>query len=812
MTTGLLTVPYLYQQKGVAKLLRMLRHGGAILADEMGLGKAQPNDTKVMTPHGYRLLKNLRVGDLVTGSDGQPTTVTGVFPQGKKVVYQITFRDGSSTRCCDDHLWAVQTPARRFLGQPCRVLPLKEIKNDLFDAAGNAKHFVPMVSPVAFIDQGMGDLPLDPYLLGYLLANGCLRGSAKVTIPDQETVERLTPLLPRGYVLKRDSEYDYRITRKVRKGRPNKVITALRELGAFGKMSYQKRIPKRYLFSSTEVRLRVLQGLMDGDGTAGAKDGRIEFDSSSRGLVKDVRFIVQSLGGTGIVSLRQSPTYTYKGEKRTGLPSWRLGIRMPAGTPAFLLSRKADRRGTAKYHPSRPIVAVEEVGVEPCRCISVAAADNLYVTEDFIVTHNTLSAIAVYAELRKLHPGRPLLVVCPAGLRLNWQNEFRIHLGIHATVLEGRKCDVDLLSGEAFILGYDTVGSPDGKHSWARAIRRVRPCLVVLDECHLLKSRAAKRTKFVVNLARRIPHTLAMSGTPLVNRPVELWPVINLCRPDLYPNFMEFAHRHCRPERKPWGWEFKGADHIDELHHDLTMNMMVRRLKADVLKDLPGKRRHVVPVEIVDRPQYEEAHHSFIQWMKKNYRHKLRGAKKAEILVQMGYMIRLVGRLKLPAVVEWADDWLTRTKKKLLLFGRHTKPLEFIRDEFRRHGAVLITGSVLPRKRKAIQATFQTNPRCRLFVGNMDAAGAGWNATAGKATAFAEYDWRPGIHMQCEDRIHRIGQTEGTDHYYLTAIDTIEDKLVAVLREKQLVLDATLDGGDVPDALSVFDDFLARIL
>lgn len=423
----------------------------------------------------------------------------------------------------------------------------------------------------------------------------------------------------------------------------------------------------------------------------------------------------------------------------------------------------------------------------------------------------SLQTIGHFVASHKKYPGRPMLVACPASLRLNWQNEFRTHLNIHAAILEGHAADPDFLPAQVYIIGYDTLGDSRRKTSWAYHLKKRRPYLMVMDESHLLKNRDARRTKYVAALARKIPQRIGLSGTPLVNRPAELWTILNICRPDLYPNFMAFAMRHCRPERKPWGWEYKGADNLDELHHDLLMNMMVRRLKADVLKDLPAKSRHVVPLPLnKGRKEYDDAHHDFLSWMRKNYRSKLGGAKKAEVLVKTGYLLRLAAKLKLPAVIEWISLWLEDNDGKMLVFGHHTDILEAIHAKFGR-ASVLVTGKVPMAKRKEMQAAFQQLPRVRLFVGNADAAGAGWNGTAGSAVAFAEYDWRPGIHRQAEDRMHRIGKTGSSDCFYLTANNTIEEKLARCIQEKQQVLDAVLDGGDVPDTLSVFDQLMETL-
>lgn len=230
-----------------------------------------------------------------------------------------------------------------------------------------------------------------------------------------------------------------------------------------------------------------------------------------------------------------------------------------------------------------------------------------------------------------------------------------------------------------------------------------------------------------------------------------------------------------------------------------------------MLKDLPAKKRKVTPLSLSNRKEYEDAHQDFIKWMRKNYRHKVGRAKKAEVLVKTGYLLRLAGSLKLPAVIDWVRLWLEKHPgKKIILFGKHTEVLTDLHEAFRNQ-SVLVTGSVPMKRRKEYQALFQKSSRCRVFIGNIDAAGAGWNGTAASAVAFVEMDWRPGMHKQAEDRAHRIGQHGTVRCHYLVAKGTIEEKLVQIIQDKQAVLDQVLDGGDVPDQMTVFDQLLEDV-
>ncbi len=425
----------------------------------------------------------------------------------------------------------------------------------------------------------------------------------------------------------------------------------------------------------------------------------------------------------------------------------------------------------------------------------------------------SIQSIGYYAQTADRYRGRPVVVVCPAGLRFNWQNEFRQHAGVAAVVLEGRVAKPETPTGAAaYIVGYEIIGRATDPKSWSRFLKKLKPFLIVVDECHKIKSRTAQQTRNVFGLGKKVPHRICMSGTPIVNMPAELWTVLHFLRPDKYPGFRQYADRYCRPERKPWGWEFKGADNLDELHADLLTTMMIRRLKSDVLHQLPPKVRHVVPLAIVRRGEYKEAFDNFIRWIRRFKGHKLRAVQRAKVLAQSGYLLRLAAELKLPAVLEWTATWLADNPgKKLILFAKHLPVLDAIYQRFHKQ-AVLIQGSVAMRKREAAVTAFQKDAKTRLFVGQIDAAGTGWNGTAASAVAFAEFDWRPGIMRQAEDRGHRIGQHRALDCFYLTAHGTFEEKVAGVIQDKQAVANQVLDGAKGGnDEMSVYDMLMTAI-
>ncbi|NEA36406.1 TraM recognition domain-containing protein [Streptomyces sp. SID13031] len=378
-------------------------------------GKALAATTPVLTPHGWVPIKDLARGCRVIGSDGHPIEVTGVYPQGTRPAYRFRLTDGTSVLCDPDHLWTVRPKIRADKKHPeaWRTWTTRQlIDRGLRRMSGGAKYYLPIVEPVQFEGvlepgrlmeapppDGRGHnlsapadrptLPVAPYLLGVLIGDGGLR-SASIrlsTAEAQDLLPLLAPLLPAGVTAKpvAGSAYDWSLT-SGRTGPRNALMAAMRELGLMGHSSLTKFVPPAYLLAAVEDRRALLAGLLDTDGSIDQR-GVIEFSTSSPQLSEDFRFLVQSLGGTVTTTRRET----------THAPSYRSLVRLPADIPApFRLRRKRERWDELAPHrrvarPVRAIESIEPEGEMEMVCISVAATDGLFVTDEFIVTHNTTS-------------------------------------------------------------------------------------------------------------------------------------------------------------------------------------------------------------------------------------------------------------------------------------------------------------------------------------------------------------------------------------------------------------------------------------
>ena len=392
----------LYEMMDAEQIARLIDRGTIEVAP-LGYmrGRAQPYASRVLTPSGFQPIGSLSVGDLVIGSDGYATPVLGVYPQGRREVFRVAAQDGASTLCCGEHLWAVATRHDRWRGKPLRVLETREMVGHL-RAAHYHRFELPLISrPVEFLPR---EVPLDPYALGLLLGDGCLTTSTTPTFTTGDTeLAAALELALDGIELRRKGAVDYvlRHTAGHRGGVivANPVTVVLRDLGLAGTRSNTKFVPEVYLHNSSEVRLAVLQGLLDSDGgpvTQRGRTCRVQYGTSSPRLRDDVVFLVRSLGGVAYWRTRaaagRAPGRARERDVHHRSDAFILDIRLPAGVEPFRLTRKRQRyQASGGGRPMRFVHTIEPAGEAETVCIQVAAADSLYVTDDFLVTHNTLN-------------------------------------------------------------------------------------------------------------------------------------------------------------------------------------------------------------------------------------------------------------------------------------------------------------------------------------------------------------------------------------------------------------------------------------
>jgi SNF2 family DNA or RNA helicase len=353
---------------------------------------------------------------------------------------------------------------------------------------------------------------------------------------------------------------------------------------------------------------------------------------------------------------------------------------------------------------------------------------------------------------------------------------------------------IEPLWGDIIIINYDILHK-----GWLEPIKKLKPKVLIADECHAIKNSKALRTKAVLKLAKGIPHVLALTGTPIVNRPVEGFNIINMVDGSLFPNWWTYVHTYCDAHHNGFGWDFSGATNTEELNQKLQA-IMIRHKKADVLKDLPDKLYSYMPLEIDNGKEYRKAENNFIQYLTETKgKDAAKKASNAEHLAQIEALKQLATKGKMKQAIEWISNFLEANGHKLVVFATHKEAINILMKEF--DGiAVKVDGSVTADKRDQAVKAFQTDPKVKLFVGNIKAAGTGLTLTAASSVAFLELPWTPGDLVQAEDRCHRIGQKDTVNVYYLLANGTIEHRIAKMLDSKRKVIEAVIDGKEVDES------------
>ncbi len=420
----------------------------------------------------------------------------------------------------------------------------------------------------------------------------------------------------------------------------------------------------------------------------------------------------------------------------------------------------------------------------------------------------------VMAYLKRRPNVRPAIIVTQAGLKKNWEEELWNHYGIRGTILEGTN---PLEATPSYvppvvILSYNLVGPTRTGPGWLQWLRALKPQLVVFDEAQALASMYSKQTKNCRSLANGVPQVVMTTATPITNRPIDLFPLVNILWPKEFPSFVAYGMRFGQPRRVPWGigWEFKGASNVEELRDKLLKLGMIRD-REDTLK-LPDFERTIVPLPMSDPKEYHLAETEFLKWLAQRNPARLSSAERAERLVQLSYLRQLAASLKLPAAWKWVEE--NKTTDKMILYAIHKEVVARTLERYKGK-AVVIDGSVPSKKRQGIVQEFLTNNKYTFLIGNIRAAGAGWSAPGVPQTAFLEYPWKPADLAQCEGRtrgIKRGKKGEKSRYLYLVAEKSIEIPILKLLQTKQEIQDAVIDGGKIVQKFDIFTMLTKELL
>jgi superfamily II DNA or RNA helicase len=377
----------------------------------------------------------------------------------------------------------------------------------------------------------------------------------------------------------------------------------------------------------------------------------------------------------------------------------------------------------------------------------------------------------------------PAVVVCPASLKLNWLRECTRWLpGRRAEPLSGRRGPLPI--ADIIVVNYDVL------EARADALADIEPGAIVFDESHYVKNPKANRTKAAIDLSARLPQDalrLALTGTPLVNRPRELVPQLRaLGRLGDFGSGASFERR------------FEGQEARERLHWHLRGTCYVRRRKDEVLTQLPPKRRITVPVPLANEHEYRHLEEDLVDWLRhavvdpEQLAEKIDSALRAEALVKLNALRHVAARGKLHAAIEWIKAFL-ESGERLVVFAHHRDIQAELVHMFPRAARILGSDSVEERQRN-VELFQKKRGGASLVICSLEAASHGFTLTAAASVAFLELGWTPAKHDQAEDRVHRIGQDRHVTAWYLLAADTIDERIAALIDHKRAVVGSVTDG------------------
>ena len=799
---GLKRTPRHYQAEGIAY---MINHGNCINGDDCGLGKAQPMDTKIRTVGGYKLMGDIKIGDKILHPSGVEQEVVGVYPQGVKSMYEVMFSDGSFTRCCDDHLWNVATDNWIRRGKGYKTIPLKHIiLEDIYlDSSKKAYRYrIPITESIQYDRK---DVLIQPYLLGCLIGDGGITKSVRFTSADEEMIDYFE--LPRGVKIVRNSKIEYSI-RDDKSNTLNGAIfrNLLRYYGLFGVRSESKFIPKDYIYNSEDVRLEILRGILDTDGSVDKNGHHISFSSVSKQLVEDLKELIWSLGGLVRVKTRIG-RYKKNGVVKYCKRSYRCSIILPTGIVPFKLKRKVERFNNnlnRKYKPVRKIVGIKYIGEGEMQCIKVSQPDGLYLCDDFIVTHNTGQSI-VTVELMDVFP---TLVICPASVKYNWKKEWQKWnpartVGI---VESGKKYDESVWNSDVVVINFDILGERNTNRPKVKFKELLKKYWgsCIIDEIHFLKSEKAIRTRMTKKITKHITHVWGLTGTLTQNRPLELIQPYQILRrfSEVFGDTLAFKFRYCDAKKTMFGFDASGFSNLEELHELLRMAGYVRRDKRDVLTELPPVIEQTVDVPISNAREYYHAEDDLLNYLETIDVEKASSAANAPHLVMLNTLrtLSIVG--KMAFIKSYIQEWLeSNEEKQLAVFGVHREPLQELADHFK---APVIQGGVSIENKQKIVDAFAAQKH-RLLFANIQSAGTGTDGlqTHCSDMIYIELPDRSTDVEQTNARLERMGQKNTITVTYLLSPETIDVEMKETLDSKKMLTDVVNAGKSENDLIAM---------
>jgi len=767
--------------------------GDCILADDPGLGKALESSTPVLTNTGWKPISNLCAGvDWVYGSDGELHNLLGVYPQGERETYKVIFSDKTEVFCDKEHLWTYQTGNMRKRGNTFKTGTLREIMNTrLYYESPRVKKwniYMPMIKPINFCNT---PVDIDPYVLGLLVGDGSLsQRCVSFTNSEKDIIETLRIYCggqgyrwhkrvsdPHGYDIYSNGNLQYK----------------LRELGLMGKKSQDKFLPDIYLYNDIPIRTALLQGLIDTDGEV--IKANYVYSTTSNDLAQDVKFLVESLGGTAYISDRQT-MHTYLGVKKKGLPSYRLNIKMPYNIKAFRSDKHNKKYKPGQSEARRTIRKIEYVGKMECTCISVDSPDKLFVINSCILTHNTLATLALTRNMERV------LVVSPKTAKDNWHGEaekwqlngqLRVIEGSSKAIRQKRLNEAISNQSKYIAVHYDMLDSD----KYPQLFDTKWDC-ILFDEAHYMKTRE-QRDNRTGKLKGGKKHSEArklmadkkifMTGTPFTNNAGDCWSMLNMIDPKRFGSYWTFVKHFAVVEENYFGTTVKG---LNDLHAEdlkwLLSRYMIRREK-----DIEAKKvfqYHNLSFGDSQKAVYDTARKNYIYGdsvIESDVERFIR-------LMQVSCDPYILG-LPEPSIVNAKiSELLIRYWEEKIIVGTvYLQHVENIKKILGLSGRKVFGVTGEAKNKKDIVDEFKAYQGNAVLIATITSITESLSIDECHTMILADLTFSPTKNWQFFNRIHRLTSTKDKTYHILVTPDVNEHKQ-DLLKDKQVMIDALTRG------------------
>lgn len=821
------------QREGIEFLLRNKK---CILADSMGTGKEQDVNTIMPTPEGYKRMGDLKVGDNVFASDGSICQVTDIFPQGLKDIYKVEFTDETYTNCGLEHLWIVKDKVQFNRKKDWSVLSAKQLIERGFvykkkegtksTFKHNYKFRIPVCKPVVYKEQKH---LIHPYLLGLMIGDGNLcSGDIIVSIPDNEieTLYRIEKLINKKYKLhcnRSGSCPNYRISRKkeYRNEKSENIYqTEIKRLKLDVK-GIDKFIPQEYMLDSISNRIELLQGLMDSDGSITKEKNRIRYSTNSLKLAENVAELVQSLGG-----LAQIKTFN-RTNKNT-----EYSVQIKIEICPFKLKRKSERYTIAPNKPKYLVKSIKNITFShksEAVCIKVNSKDSSYLTNNYIVTHNTRQAVVSSMETG----ADKILIICPASLKTNWKREICTYNNpTDVTIINGSEWKSDT---KFTIINYDILDNfykiptdivyeeknlEDGTTQRVpvmvkasngtlvpktrKSIKKdkIKECLkesplflenfncVIIDEAHKLSNNTSIRYKVISDFLKRskIPYVFLLTGTPLTNRPMNLYHILKLIDAEVTRDYQYYVKHYCdgKKIKLKTGKEIVlsgGATNLDELKEKIK-HVYIRRLLSEmtdmVNKDIQTRYYDLTPAQ---KKRYDELWEEYVSAQQEL------GNEDSEDYRQLveGMLVRqYLAKEMIPNTIQLVDEKI-EDDEKVIIICTFTDEINELKKYYG-NKCVVYDGKMTAKQKDKAEYEFMNNPKIKVFIGQIIACSVGLTLTAAHTLVFNSYSWVAADNAQAEDRIYRLNQKNDVVCIYQLFNDSISQNMFDKVIMKKIIM------------------------